>query len=195
MLAGARSELMKQECKVDTLSTCIRELQRETYSQRLELEDAHCGREESRREQSSSTGRIGHQRESTSRYSYGETVLCTEMMGKMDGERLENQVVTMDKGRKEKLEMEEHVLMPKIVHITRQDLEWFGFRARCPVWMSMHSDGTTRSHRTCQTRVLLHAISHRRRDDFFSSMPHLEVKMMHTLQESAQEDENKDQLW
>ena len=28
----------------------------------------------------------------------------------------------------------------------------------------------------------------------FSAMPHLEVKMMHTLQESAQEDENKDQL-
>ena len=51
MLAGARSELMKQECKVDTLITCIRELQRETYSQRLELEDARCGREESRREQ------------------------------------------------------------------------------------------------------------------------------------------------
>ena len=40
MLAGARSELMKQECKVDTLNTCIRELQREISSQRLELEDA-----------------------------------------------------------------------------------------------------------------------------------------------------------
>ena len=36
--------------------------------------------------------------------------------------------------------------------------------------------------------------AHRRRDDFFAAMPHLEVKMMHTLQESAQEDENKDQL-
>ena len=43
----ARSELMKQECKVDTLNTCIRELQRETYSRRLELEDAHCGCEDS----------------------------------------------------------------------------------------------------------------------------------------------------
>ena len=51
MLAGARSELMKQECKVDTLNTCIRELQREISSQRLELEDAHCGCEESRRDQ------------------------------------------------------------------------------------------------------------------------------------------------
>ena len=36
--------------------------------------------------------------------------------------------------------------------------------------------------------------AHRRRDDFFAAMPHLEVKMMHTLQESAQEDENEDQM-
>ena len=42
---------MKQEYKVDSLNSCIRELQRQTHSQRLELDDAHCGREESRREQ------------------------------------------------------------------------------------------------------------------------------------------------
>ena len=51
MLAQARSELMMQECKVDSLNTCISELQRQTHSQRLELEDAHFGYEESRREQ------------------------------------------------------------------------------------------------------------------------------------------------
>ena len=113
--------------------------------------------------------------------------------GKMDGELLENQVVTMDKGRKEKLEMEEPVLVPKIVHITRQVLEWFGFRARCRGWMSMHSDGTTRSHRICQRRPVARDFSSTE-GRLFSAMPHFEVKMMHTLQESAQEDENKDQL-
>ena len=51
MLAEARSELMKQECKVDSLNTCICELQRQPHSQRLEFDDAHCGYEESRREQ------------------------------------------------------------------------------------------------------------------------------------------------
>ena len=54
-LAEARSELMKQECKVDSLNTCIREHQRQSNSQRLELEDAHFGYEESRREQVSTT--------------------------------------------------------------------------------------------------------------------------------------------
>ena len=49
LLAEARSELTKQECKVDSLNTCTRELQRQTYSQRLELEDS--GYAESRREE------------------------------------------------------------------------------------------------------------------------------------------------
>ena len=51
MLAEAKSEIMKQECKVDPLNTCISELQQQTYAQRLELEDAHFGYAESRREQ------------------------------------------------------------------------------------------------------------------------------------------------
>ena len=51
MLAEAKSEIMKQECEVDSLSTCIRELQRQTHSQRLGLDDVNCGYEESRREQ------------------------------------------------------------------------------------------------------------------------------------------------
>ena len=51
MLAEAKSEIMKQDCKVDSLDACIKELQRQAHSQRLELEDAHFGYEESRREQ------------------------------------------------------------------------------------------------------------------------------------------------
>ena len=51
LLDEARSELMRQECKVETLNICIGEIQRQTYSQRLELEDVHFGYEESRREQ------------------------------------------------------------------------------------------------------------------------------------------------
>ena len=42
---------MKQEYKVESLSICIGELQQQTYAQRLELEDAHFGYAESRREQ------------------------------------------------------------------------------------------------------------------------------------------------
>ena len=51
LLAEARSELMKQEYKVESLNTCISELQQQTYAQMLELEDAHFGDTESRREQ------------------------------------------------------------------------------------------------------------------------------------------------
>ena len=47
----ARSELMKQEHKVESRNTCIRELQQQLCARRLELEDAHVGYEESRREQ------------------------------------------------------------------------------------------------------------------------------------------------
>ena len=51
MLAKARSELKKQEYKVEYLDTCIGELQQQSHAQRLELEDAHHGYVESRREQ------------------------------------------------------------------------------------------------------------------------------------------------
>ena len=51
MLAEAKSEILKQKCKVDTLNTCIRELQRQAHSHRLEMDSANCGYEESRREQ------------------------------------------------------------------------------------------------------------------------------------------------
>ena len=51
MLAEARSEIMKQEYEVEPLNTCTSELQRQTRAQRLELEDAHFGYADSRREQ------------------------------------------------------------------------------------------------------------------------------------------------
>ena len=51
MLAEATSEIMKQECQVVSLTTCTRELQRQAHSQRLELDEANCGNEESRRKQ------------------------------------------------------------------------------------------------------------------------------------------------
>ena len=50
MFAEAKSEIMKQECKVGSLNTCIRELQRHAHSQRLELDDINCRYEEFRRE-------------------------------------------------------------------------------------------------------------------------------------------------
>ena len=42
---------MKQEHKVESLNNCISELQQQAYAQQLELEDAHHGYVESRREQ------------------------------------------------------------------------------------------------------------------------------------------------
>ena len=51
MVAEANSEILKQDCKVDTLNPCIRELERQAHSNRLELDSVTCGYEESRREQ------------------------------------------------------------------------------------------------------------------------------------------------
>ena len=50
-LAEAKSEILKQECIVDALNTCIREFQRQALFHRLELDSVNCGYEESRREQ------------------------------------------------------------------------------------------------------------------------------------------------
>ena len=49
--AEARSEITKQGHKVEFLNICIGEFQQHIYVQRLELEDAHLGYVESRREQ------------------------------------------------------------------------------------------------------------------------------------------------
>ena len=42
-LAEAKSELLKQECKVETLNTCIRQFQRQAYDQRFLMESVNCG--------------------------------------------------------------------------------------------------------------------------------------------------------
>ena len=51
LLSQARSELMRQEHQVGSLNSCINERQQQAYAQRLELQDAHHGYIESRREQ------------------------------------------------------------------------------------------------------------------------------------------------
>ena len=51
LLNQARSELMKQEYKVESLSNCINELQQQAYAQRLDLENAQNGFVESQQEQ------------------------------------------------------------------------------------------------------------------------------------------------
>ena len=38
LLADAKSEILKQECKVDSLNTSIRELQRQALSNRMEMD-------------------------------------------------------------------------------------------------------------------------------------------------------------
>ena len=51
LLSQAISELMKQEHQVGSLGSCINELQQQAYARGLELQDAHHGYVESRREQ------------------------------------------------------------------------------------------------------------------------------------------------
>ena len=50
LLAEAKSKILKQDCKVDTFDTCIREFQRQAHSHRLELDSVNCGYEETLRE-------------------------------------------------------------------------------------------------------------------------------------------------
>ena len=90
----------------------------------------------------------------------------------------------MDKGRKEKLGDGGTPSWCRKSRTLRVK-SWSGLG----LWQGVHAPTEYVRGGSC-----LLAISHRWRDDFFSAMPHLEVKMMHTLQESAQEDENKDQL-
>ena len=51
LLSQARSELMRQEHQVGAVNYCISELQQQAHDHRLELQDAHRGCVESRREQ------------------------------------------------------------------------------------------------------------------------------------------------
>ena len=73
---------------------------------------------------------------------------------KMDGERLEGEVVLMDKDFRDKLEMEEHVSVSKRACISREDIETFGFTARCIGCLSIFK-GTARQAHTkgCRRRI------------------------------------------
>ena len=73
---------------------------------------------------------------------------------KMDGEHLKSEVIVMDKEYKENLEAEEHVPVPKRVCISRENLQEFGFTARCPGCMSLLR-GTARQAHTenCRRRI------------------------------------------
>ena len=51
LLSQATCELMKQEHQVGSLNSCVNELQQQAHAQGLELQDAHHGYIESRREQ------------------------------------------------------------------------------------------------------------------------------------------------
>ena len=67
---------------------------------------------------------------------------------KKDGERLKGEVVILDKDYKEKLEMEDHFLVFKMLYTTGEDLEVFGFTARCPACTSLLKEtGETCAHR------------------------------------------------
>ena len=68
-LAEVRSEIMMQACKVVSLNTCTRELQRQAHSQRLELDEANCGNEEAQRKHVRFEEELASGRESTSKYS------------------------------------------------------------------------------------------------------------------------------
>ena len=51
MLAEAKSEVRKQECRADFLDSSVRDLQRRVDSNRLEIYCTNQGNEESRKEQ------------------------------------------------------------------------------------------------------------------------------------------------
>ena len=73
---------------------------------------------------------------------------------KMDGERPKSEVIVMDKEYKEKLEAEEHVPIPKRVCISRENLEEFGFTARCPGCVSLLRGTARQAHtESCRRRI------------------------------------------
>ena len=73
---------------------------------------------------------------------------------KIDGERLKGEVVMVYNDYKEKLEMEEHVPVPKRVYITREDLEVLGFTARCPACMSLLKGSAGQAYNeNCRWRI------------------------------------------
>ena len=77
---------------------------------------------------------------------------------KMAGERPKGEVVMMDKDCKEKLEMEEHVPVPKRVYKTREDLEVFKFTARCRGRVSLLMGTARKTHTENRRRRIEEAL-------------------------------------
>ena len=69
LLSEAKSELMRQEHQVESLNSCINELQQQAYAQGLELQDARHGYLESRREQSRVQEELSMKEKTYPRYS------------------------------------------------------------------------------------------------------------------------------
>ena len=69
LLTHARSELMKQEHRVESLNNCINELQQKACALRLDLKNTHHGYVESRREQVRLQQELVMKEKSSSRYS------------------------------------------------------------------------------------------------------------------------------
>ena len=70
LFAQAKSEILKEECKVDTLNTCIREFQRQVRSNRLEMDYINFWYEEISKRAGQASRRMGSTRKSTSRNSH-----------------------------------------------------------------------------------------------------------------------------
>ena len=71
-----------------------------------------------------------------------------------DGEHLKSEVIVMNEEYKEKFETEEHVPVPKRVYISRENLEEFGFTARCPGCMSLLRGTARQAHaENCRRRI------------------------------------------
>ena len=65
----------------------------------------------------------------------------------MDGEKLKGEVVVVNRDGKKRLGREEHVPVPKRrVHITRENLDEFGFTARCLGFMSWFRRTARQAH-------------------------------------------------
>ena len=71
----------------------------------------------------------------------------------MKGERLKEEVVVMDTNFNEKLEIEEHVPVPKRVYMPREDLEVFRFTARSAECLSLLKETVRQTHtENCRKR-------------------------------------------
>ena len=72
----------------------------------------------------------------------------------MDWERLKNEAVTMDKEYRKKLEWRNMSQCRREVCISRENLEEFGFAARCPGCMSLLRGTARQAHtQNCRRRV------------------------------------------